>query len=47
MARNLASVKSEGEVAAFLDVENRTALRVPMMAWSEHAPLHVTKDSGG
>jgi DNA polymerase V len=34
MARKLAAPKSQGDVAAFLDVESRTALRVPMMAWS-------------
>src|SRR5689334_7514771 len=33
-ARKLATVKKSGDVAAFLDVESRTPLRVPMMAWS-------------
>jgi DNA polymerase V len=33
-ARKLATVKSPGDVAVFLDIENRTAQRVPMMAWS-------------
>jgi DNA polymerase V len=34
MAHDLAAAKNPGEVAAFLDVESRSALRVPMMAWS-------------
>jgi hypothetical protein len=34
LARELATSKDPGDVAAFLDVERRTALRVPMMAWS-------------
>jgi DNA polymerase V len=34
MARKLAAAKNPGDVAALLDVESRTALRVPMMAWS-------------
>src|SRR2546423_10620112 len=34
LARELATSKDPGDVAAFLDVENRSALRVPMMAWS-------------
>ena len=33
-ARKLAAARKPGDVAAFLDVESRTALRVPMMAWS-------------
>jgi DNA polymerase V len=33
MARELAAAKYPGDVAAFLEVENRSALRVPMMAW--------------
>jgi DNA polymerase V len=33
-ARQLAAARKPGDVAAFLDVESRTALRVPMMAWS-------------
>ena len=33
-ARNLAAVKKSGDVAAFIDLESRSALRVPMMAWS-------------
>jgi len=33
-ARKLAAARKTGDVAAFLDVESRTALRVPMMAWS-------------
>jgi DNA polymerase V len=32
-ARKMAAVRKPGDVAAFLDVESRTALRVPMMAW--------------
>jgi DNA polymerase V len=32
-ARKLAAARKPGDVAAFLDVESRTALRVPMMAW--------------
>jgi DNA polymerase V len=34
LARELAAAKHLGDVAGFLDVESRTALRVPMMAWS-------------
>ena len=33
-ARKLATVKKSGDVAAFLDIESRTAQPVPMMAWS-------------
>ena len=33
-ARKLATVKKSGDVADFLDIESRTAQRVPMMAWS-------------
>jgi DNA polymerase V len=33
-ARKLAAARKPGDVAAFLDVESRTAQRVPMMAWS-------------
>ena len=33
-AREIATVTKGGNVAAFLDVESRSALRVPMMAWS-------------
>jgi DNA polymerase V len=34
MARELAAAKKPGAAAAFLAVESRSALRVPMMAWS-------------
>jgi DNA polymerase V len=34
LARNLAAVKKSGDVAAFIDLESRSALRVPMMAWA-------------
>jgi DNA polymerase V len=34
MVRNLAAANNRGDVAVFLDVESRTAQRVPMMAWS-------------
>jgi DNA polymerase V len=33
-ARELAAAKKSGDVAAFFSVEGRSALRVPMMAWS-------------
>ena len=33
-ARKLASQQKPGDVAAVFDLESRTALRVPMMAWS-------------
>jgi DNA polymerase V len=33
-ARQLAAARKGGDVAAFLDVEGRSALRVPMMAWA-------------
>ena len=33
-ARELAAAKKSGDVAAFFGVEGRSALRVPMMAWS-------------
>ena len=33
-ARKLAAARKPGDVAGFLDVENCTAQRVPMMAWS-------------
>ena len=33
-ARKMATVKKSGDVGAFLEVESRTAQRVPMMAWS-------------
>jgi DNA polymerase V len=33
-ARKLAAVQKPGDVAAFLDIESRTSLRVPMMAWA-------------
>src|SRR6201996_9107624 len=33
-ARKLASEYKPGAVAAFIDLESRSALRVPMMAWS-------------
>ena len=33
-ARKLAAARKPGDVAAFLEVESRTAQRVPMMAWS-------------
>jgi DNA polymerase V len=33
-ARKLAAAQKPGDVAAFLDLESRSALRVPMMAWS-------------
>ena len=34
LARELATAKRYGDVASFIDVEGRSALRVPMMAWS-------------
>ena len=34
LARDLAAVKRSGDVTAFIDLESRSALRVPMMAWS-------------
>ena len=34
LARKLAVAKRYGDVASFIDVEGRSALRVPMMAWS-------------
>jgi SOS-response transcriptional repressor LexA len=34
LAREMASAKTYGDVAGFIDVEGRSALRVPMMAWS-------------
>jgi len=34
LARGLAAAKHMGDVAGFIDVQTRTALRVPMMAWS-------------
>lgn len=37
LARQMAAVKRGGEVAAFIDVEARSALRVPMMALSAAA----------
>ena len=37
LVRQFASRKRGGEVAAFIDVEGRSALRVPMMAWSAAA----------
>jgi DNA polymerase V len=37
LARQFADRKSGGDVAAFIDVESRSALRVPMMAWSAAA----------
>jgi DNA polymerase V len=33
-ARELAAAKKSGDVAAFFDIEGRSALRIPMMAWS-------------
>jgi len=33
LARVIATAKRGGDVAAFLDVEGRSALRAPMMAW--------------
>ena len=33
-ARELAAAKKSGDVAAFFGVEGRSALRIPMMAWS-------------
>jgi DNA polymerase V len=34
LALKLAAVRKGGDVAAFLEVDGRSALRVPMMAWS-------------
>jgi DNA polymerase V len=34
MVRNLAAANNRGDVAAFLEVEDRSTQRVPMMAWS-------------
>jgi DNA polymerase V len=34
LAREIATAKNPGDVAEFLDVEGRSARRVPMMAWS-------------
>ena len=34
LAHELATAKRYGDVASFIDVEGRSALRVPMMAWS-------------
>jgi DNA polymerase V len=34
IVRELATAKNPGDVAEFLDVENRSPQRVPMMAWS-------------
>jgi DNA polymerase V len=34
LARELAAARKGGDVAAFLEVESRSALRVPMMAWA-------------
>ena len=36
-ARELAAAKRGGDVAAFIAVESRSAVRVPMMAWSAAA----------
>jgi DNA polymerase V len=33
-ARELAAAKKSGDVATFFDIEGRSALRIPMMAWS-------------
>ena len=33
LACGLAAAEHMGDVAGFLDVDNRTALRIPMMAW--------------
>ena len=37
LARKLAAARKGGDVAALIDVEARSALRVPMMAWSAAA----------
>lgn len=37
LARKLAAAKRGGDIAAVIDVEARSALRVPMMAWSAAA----------
>src|SRR5271156_5844002 len=37
LARQFADRKRGGDVSAFIDVEGRSALRVPMMAWSAAA----------
>ena len=37
LAHELATAKRYGDVASFIDVEGRSALRVPMMAWSAAA----------
>jgi hypothetical protein len=42
MAHDLAAAKNPGEVAAFLDVESRSALRVPTMAWVGDVRVSVT-----
>jgi DNA polymerase V len=34
LARAIAAARKGGDIAAFLEVEGRSALRVPMMAWS-------------
>jgi DNA polymerase V len=34
LACDFAAARHLGEIAGFLDVENRTTLRIPMMAWS-------------
>jgi DNA polymerase V len=34
LARTIAAARKGGDIGAFLEVEGRSALRVPMMAWS-------------